>query len=94
MGVHSPLAEVNFSKQLNLTTWDKPSYACLASRIPYHSPTTVESLSQVEADEEFLRELDQSGQIRGRNHNEIVRLEIEALDIPQIVQIAMCKRVK
>ncbi len=101
LGVRSPLSEAQLSKkeirilskQLNLPTWDKPSYACLASRIPYHSPITTEKLSQVEAGEEFLRELGLSGQIRVRNHKEIVRLEIEPNDIPRFMQFAMRKRV-
>ena len=86
LGVRSPLSEAKLSKKdiralskrLNLPTWNKPSYACLASRIPYHSPITAEKLSQVEAGEEFLRELGLSGQIRVRNHKEIARLEIES----------------
>jgi uncharacterized protein len=101
LGVRSPLCEAKLSKkdiralskQLNLPTWNKPSYACLASRIPYHSPITAEKLSQVEAGEEFLRELGLSGQIRVRNHKEIVRLEIEPNDLPRFMQFAMRKRV-
>jgi len=101
LGVRSPLAEAGFSKQdvralskqLNLPTWNKPSYACLASRIPYHSPITAEKLNQVEAGEEFLRELGLSGQIRVRHHKEIVRLEIEAKDLPRFMQFEIRKRV-
>jgi uncharacterized protein len=101
LGVRSPLSEAMLSKkdiralskQLNLPTWDKPSYACLASRIPYHSPITPEKLSQVEAGEEFLRELGLSGQIRVRHHNEIARLEMDAQDLRQFMQSALRKRV-
>jgi uncharacterized protein len=101
LGVRSPLSEAMLSKkdiralskQLNLPTWDKPSYACLASRIPYHSPITPEKLSQVEAGEEFLRELGMSGQIRVRHHNEIARLEMDAQDLRQFMQSALRKRV-
>jgi len=101
LGVRSPLAETGFSKQdvralskqLNLTTWYKPSYACLASRIPYHSPITAEKLRQVDAGEEFLRHLGLSGQVRVRHHNEIARLEIEAKDLPQFMQSALRNKV-
>ena len=101
LGVRSPLSEAKLSKkeiralskQLNLPTWNKPSYACLASRIPYHSPITPEKLSQVDAGEEFLRELGLSGQIRVRHHQEIARLEIEAKDLPQLMQFEMRNRV-
>ena len=101
LGVRSPLAEAGFSKQdvralskqLNLTTWNKPSYACLASRIPYHSQITAEKLRQVDAGEEFLRDLGLSGQVRVRHHNEIARLEIEAKDLPQFMQSALRSKV-
>jgi uncharacterized protein len=101
LGVRSPLAEADFSKQdvralskqLNLTTWNKPSYACLASRIPYHSQITAEKLRQVDAGEEFLRDLGLSGQVRVRHHNEIARLEIEAKDLPQFMQSALRSKV-
>lgn len=101
LGVRSPLAEAGFSKpdvralskQLNLTTWNKPSYACLASRIPYHSPITAEKLRQVDAGEEFLRHLGLSGQVRVRHHNEIARLEIEANDLPQFMRSALRNKV-
>lgn len=101
LGVRSPLAEAGFtkqdiralSKQLDLDTWDKPSYACLASRIPYHSPITADKLRQVDDGEEFLRNLGFSGQVRVRHHNEIARLEIDARDLPQFLQPALRNKV-
>ena len=101
LGVRSPLAETGFtkqdvrtlSKQLNLATWNKPSYACLASRIPYHSPITAEKLRQVDTGEEFLRHLGLSGQVRVRHHDQIARLEIEAKDLPQFIQSALRSKV-
>jgi uncharacterized protein len=101
LGVRSPLAEAGFSKQdirtlsrqLDLDTWDKPSYACLASRIPYHSPISAEKLRQVDDGEEFLRNLGFLGQVRVRHHNEIARLEIDARDLPQFLQPALRNKV-
>lgn len=94
LGVLSPLASAGFSKrdvrqlskQLNLPTWNKPSYACLASRIPYHSQITAEKLKQVDNGEDFLRELGFSGQIRVRHHKNLARLEIDSQDLPRIIQ--------
>jgi uncharacterized protein len=91
LGVLSPLAEAGFSKQdvralskqLKLPTWNKPSYACLASRIPYRSRITPEKLKQIDAGEEFLREVGFSGQVRVRHHDDIARLEIDARNLPQ-----------
>ena len=94
LGVRSPLSEAGFSKQevralskqLKLSTWNKPSYACLASRIPYHRRITTEKLRQVDAGEEFLRSLGLTGQVRVRHHDEIARLEIEANDLSQFMR--------
>src|SRR5512136_205559 len=63
LGVVSPLVEAGFtkkdvralSKKLGLPTWDKPANPCLASRVPYGTPITLETLAKVEAGEKFLR---------------------------------------
>ena len=65
LGVLSPLrlcgltkAEIRRrSKELGLPTWDKPAYACLATRIPTGEPIEPEKLRRVEGAEEALREL-------------------------------------
>lgn len=101
LGVLSPLAEAGFSKQdirelskqLHLSTWNKPSYACLASRIPYRSPITAEKLKQVDAGEDFLRDLGFSGQVRVRHHNDMARLEIDAQSLPELIRPALRNRV-
>ena len=57
LAVRSPLTEAGLTKSevrrlsraLGLASWDKPSYACLATRIPYGSPLTPEKLRQVDA---------------------------------------------
>ena len=89
LGVRSPLKEADLSKseirqlskQLGLETWNKPSAACLASRIPYHNPITSKKLKQVDEGEHFLRNLGLSEQIRVRHHGDVARLEVDAQDI-------------
>lgn len=62
MGVRSPLRECGLtkdeiralSKQAGLFTWNKPSYACLATRIPSGTAISAQMLTRVEASEEFL----------------------------------------
>ncbi|KGM42816.1 potassium ABC transporter ATPase [Alkalispirochaeta odontotermitis] len=101
LGVLSPLTAAGFSKQdvralskrLKLPTWNKPSYACLASRIPYHSRITPEKLEQIDAGEEFLRGLEFRGQVRVRHHDDIARLEIDARNLPQINHPALRSKV-
>lgn len=82
LGVLSPLVEAGItkedirylSKRLGLSTWNKPSLACLSSRIPYHEAITEEKLRRVEKAEAFLRGLGFT-QFRVRHHNELARLE-------------------
>lgn len=94
LGVRSPLREAGFSKEeirllskrLELFTWDKPAYACLASRIPYGSPITAEKLAQVDAAETFLRELGVAGQVRVRHYGETARIEVEPESLSKLIE--------
>lgn len=65
------------SRKFGLATWNKPSFACLASRIPYGETITKELLCKVEKAERFLREKGFS-QMRVRVYpsNRLVRLEL------------------
>lgn len=90
-GVRSPLLEAGLTKsdvrelsrRLGLPTAEKPSLACLASRIPYGSPITPEKLKAVDAIEEMLRRLG-FVQVRVRHHGAIARIEVEEKDIPRL----------
>jgi len=92
-GIRSPLKEAAFtkedirslSKRLGLPTWDKPSFACLASRFPYGVMITQENLLKVDKAERFLRELGLT-QVRVRHHNTIARIEVPKEDIPKLFE--------
>ncbi len=94
LGVRSPLMETGFSKsevrrlsrKLGLATWDKPSYACLATRIPYGIPLTREKLRQVDDGEDFLRDLGLSRQVRVRHYGDTARIEVPATDLDKFLQ--------
>jgi uncharacterized protein len=94
LSVRSPLMEAGLtkseirrlSKQLGLPTWDKPSAACLASRIPYGTPITARNLKQVGEGERFLRDLGVAGQVRVRHHGDVARLEVDARDIVKFAE--------
>lgn len=83
LGVRSPLLEAGmtkndirkYSKISNLPTWDKPSFACLASRIPFKSEITKTCLKKVGEAETYLRRLGLK-QVRVRLHKNIARIEI------------------
>jgi pyridinium-3,5-biscarboxylic acid mononucleotide sulfurtransferase len=86
-GVISPLVEASLSKSevralsraLGLPTWDKPALACLSSRIPHGTPITLQSLTQVDRAETFLRRLGVR-QVRVRHHGDTARIEVEPRD--------------
>jgi uncharacterized protein len=68
------------SRRMGLATWNKPSMACLASRIPYGTAITPENLRMVEAAEDFLRGRGFAG-CRVRHHGAVARIELARRDI-------------
>ncbi len=91
-GVRSPLLEAQFTKAevraaaqaLGLPNWDKPSMACLASRVPYGTPITLQVLSEVERAEQVLAALGLR-QARVRHHAPIARLEVDEADFALVL---------
>ena len=83
LGICSPLREADLykeeirilSKQMGLETWDKPSFACLASRFSYGQTITKEKLQWVEKAEQFL-ENKGFRQYRVRIHEDLALLEV------------------
>ena len=81
--VCSPLLEAgltkqdirDLSKELGLSTWDKPSFACLASRFVYGEAITDEKLRMVDRAEQLLLELG-FRQFRVRIHGNLARIEL------------------
>lgn len=101
LGVRSPLRESGmtkreirqFSQLLGLPTWNKPSYACLASRIPYGHSITPEKLKQVDAGESFIRGLGISWQVRIRHEGDTARIEVEAEAVNRFMEEDIRRRV-
>ncbi|HBN07634.1 MAG TPA: ATP-dependent sacrificial sulfur transferase LarE [Cyanobacteria bacterium UBA8530] len=100
IGVRSPLMEVELTKneirqlsrELTLPTAEKPSFACLASRLPYGTPVTSEALARVEASENFLHDLG-FGQLRVRHHGDLARIEVEPEDYPKFLEPSLRDRI-
>lgn len=93
-GVRSPLQEVGLTKAeiralahaRGLPNWDKPAAACLASRIPYGTPVTAETLAQIEAAEGHLHRLG-FRQVRVRHHGIVARLELDAAELARALEL-------
>jgi len=82
-GVKRPLLESRItkddirklSKKLRLSTWSKPSFACLASRFPFNERITVEGLKRIEEAEGRMRRMG-FRQVRVRLHGKTARIEV------------------
>jgi uncharacterized protein len=92
LGIRSPLQEAGLTKddirklslRLGLDTWNKPSLACLASRIPYGISIKPRILKHVNEGETYLRKLG-FRQVRLRHYNGLCRIEVLKKDIPALI---------
>lgn len=91
-GIRSILQEAGFikdeirtlSKELDLPTWNKPSFACLSSRIPYGTLIEKHKIDQLDEAERFLIELG-FYQVRVRHHDKIARIEVMPQEINKLI---------
>jgi uncharacterized protein len=91
-GIRFPLLEAGMGKAeiraaargLGLPNWNKPSFACLSSRIPHGTEVTVEALRQIEAAEAAIKALG-FRQVRVRHHGDVARIEVEPAEIARLV---------
>ncbi len=100
-GVKSPLKDAGLTKQdirdlsrsYGLPTWNKPSFACLASRLPYNTEITPERLSLIAAAETALRSHGFRA-FRARYHGETARVEIGIDEIPRLEEATLAQSVR
>ncbi|TRZ96244.1 ATP-dependent sacrificial sulfur transferase LarE [bacterium] len=90
--IRSPLEEAGITKKeirvlsrrLGLSSWDKPSLACLASRIPYGRKITPGLLKRIEQAESYLKRMGFK-QVRVRDYDGFCRIEVDGQNIPRIM---------
>jgi uncharacterized protein len=100
LGIRKPLMEARLGKEeirilsrkSGLPTGDKPSAACLSSRLPYGETITAEKLKQVGRAEQFLQKLGFT-QVRVRHHNGIARIEVLPAELGRFMERALQARV-
>ena len=93
-GVRFPLLEAGLGKaeiraaarSMGLSNWDKPSFACLSSRVPAGTAVTEPVLAQIARAEAGLTGLG-FRQVRVRHHGDVARIEVPAEDISRLVQL-------
>lgn len=91
-GIIHPFVDAGISKEdireiarmMNLPFWNKPSEACLSSRIAYGEAITREKLAMVERAEEMLKDLG-FPRVRVRIHGSLARIEVPVSDIPVLI---------
>lgn len=91
-GVRSPLKEARLTKQdirelsriFRLSTWNKPAFACLASRIPYNEEISKNNLTKIKKGERIIRNIGIK-QVRVRLQNNLARIEVPSAEIPRLV---------
>jgi len=99
-GVSTPLADVGLSKKevreiariLVPHVADKPSTACLSSRIPYGRKITEEKLLRIEKAEETIHELTGIKQLRVRDHGNIARIEIGIDELDKMLNLNLMSK--
>jgi len=100
LGIRSPLREAGLTKAevrelsraLGLRTWDKPSFACLASRFPYGEEITESGLKMVDEAEDFLFGLGFK-QVRVRHYGNLARIEILKEEMARLMEDSLRERV-
>jgi uncharacterized protein len=99
LNIASPLLQLGISKdtiralslEAGLRTWDKPAYACLLSRIPYHTEITAAELERIAKAETALRELNIPG-ARVRSHGDIARIEVPIASFADLLKTRLRTR--
>jgi uncharacterized protein len=71
------------ARRLGLPNWDKPSFACLSSRIPHGTAVTPEALRRIERAEAAVQALG-FRQVRVRDHGTVARIEVDGGDIDRL----------
>lgn len=92
-GIRSPLREAGLykseirqlSRTMGLPTWDRPSRACLASRIPYGTQITRDRLRMVDEAERALHCFGFT-QFRVRYHGDVARLEVPDSELESVLR--------
>ena len=100
LGVKSPLLEAGLgkeeirilSKKMDLPTWNKPAFACLASRFPYGQQITSDKLQTIDQAEQFLLDLG-FRQVRVRHHGSIARIEVSVAERNKFFNTALMDRI-
>jgi uncharacterized protein len=94
-GVRSPMVELgigksevrSIAKKFGLSVYDKPSNACLASRIPSGTSVTYERLRRIETSEMIVKSIFGARQVRVREHGDLARIEVGKEELAKMFDV-------
>jgi uncharacterized protein len=94
-GIRSPFVEIQMKKsqirsiaqESGLSVYDKPSNACLASRIPRGMTITYDKLRRIEKSEIIVKRLSEAKQVRVRDHGDIARIEVASMELSKLFDL-------
>ncbi|MCL2135236.1 MAG: ATP-dependent sacrificial sulfur transferase LarE [Candidatus Bathyarchaeota archaeon] len=100
-GVFSPLVTTKFSKdeirqlakQLGIRIYDKPSLACLASRIPFNQKITQEKIVRINNAEQAVKIISGVKQVRVRDHQGLARIEVPKTEFSLLCKIEIWNKI-
>ena len=101
-GIKSPLIETGFNKNdirnlakaNRLSVYDKPSNACLASRVTKNMHITHAKLERIENCESIVKKVFDVKQVRVRDHGELARIEVERDEIAKLFDIGKLNQIE
>jgi pyridinium-3,5-biscarboxylic acid mononucleotide sulfurtransferase len=93
LGIHSPLLELEITKteirslaaDLGISSSDRPSAPCLATRLPYGATLDFDLLERIDFGEKYIKEFGFYN-VRLRAHDDIIRIEIDKKDFPMFIE--------
>ncbi len=101
-GIKSPLIETGFNKKeirslaefYKLSIYDKPSNACLASRISKNIKITSPKLKRIENCELLIKDIFKVKQVRVRDHGDLARIEVEKEEIIKLFDLEKLEQIE
>jgi uncharacterized protein len=101
-GIKSPLIETGFNKKdirevaedNKLSIFDKPSNACLASRVSKNIEITPLKLKRIENCESIIKKIFRVKQVRVRDHGDLARIEVEKEELIKLFDLSKLTQIE
>jgi pyridinium-3,5-biscarboxylic acid mononucleotide sulfurtransferase len=93
-GFRAPFVELGFGKEdirglaraIGLSNWNRPSEACLSSRVAYGQPISLSTLNRIEKAEKIVRDLTGANIVRVRTIGNTAVVEVDGVKLHSALQ--------